>query len=234
MWFVFTPSSNLCLDVRNAAHALLSKLGDHPVPKAMPSLSKIPDRQVKHDIDGFLATVYQSSFDLVQVKPLFEAALADDVQDKTFWPQVAAAVCEYTPVPPPDSCQTPDVWEPGDFKVLAEYEEHLELVLQEEAGMFHTGALGSTSGSLRLCRACGKRQARFSSNARAATVMQCLERDGRNGQRTLSQGRCGDGSEKLFPSLQNWRRAWRSVSKSRNGRSRSLKRKYLTALTNIN
>lgn len=100
----------------------------------MPSFSRVPGRRVLDDINDIRATIFETGFDVQQFEPLLQAALAEEIEDKSFWELVATVVSEYAPVPPIDTAHAQSVRRAEEFSNPEKYIDYLDTILANEVG----------------------------------------------------------------------------------------------------
>ncbi|KAB5549392.1 hypothetical protein GE09DRAFT_172646 [Coniochaeta sp. 2T2.1] len=85
---------------------------------------------------------HSDDFDLDSIKPLLNAALADDPNDALIWDRVYHAVTECTPPPRPIASslqQTPWLRNTSSFANSSEHRKHVDDLLKEELGPMYVG-----------------------------------------------------------------------------------------------
>ncbi len=88
------------------------------------------------------SAVNTGDFDCNYIKPLLNAALADNLNDALIWDQVYKAVTEPTPPPQPIASslqQTPWLHNTGSFANSSEYRQDVDQVLRSELGPLYVG-----------------------------------------------------------------------------------------------
>jgi len=88
------------------------------------------------------SAVSSDSFDFDRIKPLLNAALADDLDDALIWEQVYNAITESTPPPRPIASslqQTPWLCNTSSFADSSEHHKYVDVVLKEELGPMYVG-----------------------------------------------------------------------------------------------
>ncbi|KAK0628117.1 hypothetical protein B0T17DRAFT_491041 [Bombardia bombarda] len=129
-------------DIQNLALDLFSVLRNLPTIRLL--RSKSGHCTLRNDLLKLISVAASDDFDLDCIKPLLNAALADDPDDALIWDQVYLAVTESTPPPQPVASsfqQTPWRQSTGSFANSSEYRKDVDKVLREELGVMYVGLL---------------------------------------------------------------------------------------------
>ncbi|KAH7007912.1 uncharacterized protein B0I36DRAFT_370622 [Microdochium trichocladiopsis] len=104
--------------------------------------SKAGHGTLRNDLLKLNSAVSSDGFDLVRVKPLLKAAIADDPDDAVIWNEVYHAVTESTPPPRPTASslhQTPWLHNTSSFANSSEGRKDVDRVLKLELGPLYVG-----------------------------------------------------------------------------------------------
>ncbi|KAL8296099.1 hypothetical protein RB600_001543 [Gaeumannomyces tritici] len=132
-------------DLRSLTISILLTLQDLPAAK---QLSSARSGALEDDLLKLISAAASKDFDFSRVRPLLNAALADDLDDALIWDKAYCAVTESTPPPrlTPSALssfqQTPWLHNTGSFINSSEYRQHVDKVLREELDPFYVGLPG--------------------------------------------------------------------------------------------
>ncbi|KAJ2990197.1 hypothetical protein NUW58_g3071 [Xylaria curta] len=126
-------------EIQDLAIGLLASLQGLRVSRLLPSRGR--DKNLFGGLSR-LNYAISSDFDYSHIKPLLQAALADDLNDALIWDQVYKALIESTP--PPQSIasslqQTPWLHNTGSFENSSEYRREVDKFLKLELGPLYVG-----------------------------------------------------------------------------------------------
>jgi hypothetical protein len=138
--FVPVYPSDHGTDLQNLVLVLLSTLQILPASRLLRSSGA--GKNLFSDLSRLNSAVNSDDFDLGRIKPLLNAAIANDLDDALIWKQVYYAVTESTPPPQPVTSsfqQTPWLQSTGGFANSSEYRKDVDRVLREELGVMYVG-----------------------------------------------------------------------------------------------
>lgn len=127
-------------DVQNLAFDLVWTLQSLRASRLLHSSGR--EKNLLSDLIRLSSLVQSDDFDLDHIRPLLEAALADDLDDALVWSRVYDAVAESTPPPQPLASsvqQTPWLRNTNSFANSSEYRKYVDAVLREELGLLSVG-----------------------------------------------------------------------------------------------
>jgi hypothetical protein len=126
--------------VQDLAFNLLSALQILPAIRLL--RSKTGHDTLRNDLLRLISAITSIDFDFDRIKPLLNAALAENPDDALVWDQVYNAVTESTPPPRPIASslqQTPWLRNTSSFANSSEHRKYVDDVLKEELGPMHVG-----------------------------------------------------------------------------------------------
>ncbi|KAL2164299.1 hypothetical protein VTH06DRAFT_3515 [Thermothelomyces fergusii] len=130
-------------DVRNLAIDLLSALQTHPASRLLRSGGT--GRLLFGDLLRLNTVIYSGDADLERIRPLLQAALAEDPDDELIWNRVCDAVTESTPPPRPGDPsvkETPWTYNISGVVNSSEHRRYMDDLLKEELGPVYIGLPG--------------------------------------------------------------------------------------------
>lgn len=121
------------VDLKDVIFDLLFALGNLPAARKL--ASRTGRGKLRDDILRLMSTVASRHIELDRIRPLLDAALANDLDDALVWDRAYYAVAEHTPPPQqatPSSQQTPWVHKTSSLVNTSEFRRDVDKVLSTE------------------------------------------------------------------------------------------------------
>ncbi|KAK0615990.1 hypothetical protein B0T17DRAFT_592635 [Bombardia bombarda] len=121
---------------RTSFNSIYQAKNNASTPDALDQLGHAGHTTLQSDLLRLISAVASENFDFDRIKPLLNAALANE-SDSEIWDQVYNAVAETTPPPRPIASslqQTPWLRNTSSFATSSEYCKYVDEVLKEELG----------------------------------------------------------------------------------------------------